>query len=164
MALLEDPLWGTALTADDEREIRRIKARIEQERVPAGEDPRFDLKLGPGGLADIEWTAQLLQLRHGIRAPGTVPALEAAVEGGHLDPADAGTLIGTYEFLERTRNRLTLVQSAGRDALPTQPEVLTWLARALGTDAAELREHYRRVTRRTRRVVDRVFYDVGSSA
>ena len=71
---------------------------------------------------------------------------------------DAALLTETYEFLERTRNRLYLVESSPSDSLPNQPERLTWLARSLGDDAAGLRERYRRLTRRTRKVVERVFY------
>lgn len=155
---LEPFVWGTGLSGEDAREIRRMKARVEAERMPVGEDPRFHLKLGRGSLSDIEWTAQLLQLEHGVRGTGTMQALGALRDAGHLDTDDATTLIETYEFLERTRNRLYLVTSSPGDALPNQPESLTWLARSLGTSATELRERYRRLTRRTRRVVERVFY------
>ena len=72
-------MWDDGLTADDVREIRRMKARIESERIPSGEDPEFHLKLGRGSLSDIEFTAQLLQLQYGIKATGTVDALEGAV-------------------------------------------------------------------------------------
>ncbi len=61
------------LTAGEERDIRRLKARIERERIPAGDDPDFHLKLGRGGLSDVEWTIQLLQLRHHLLGhPGTL--------------------------------------------------------------------------------------------
>ena len=68
MALLEEFVWEPGLSVDDVREIRRIKARIERERIPPGEDPAFHLKLGRGSLSDIEWTVQLLQLRWGVRS------------------------------------------------------------------------------------------------
>jgi glutamate-ammonia-ligase adenylyltransferase len=153
-----EPLVWTGVTPDEVREIRRMKARVEQERLPVGEDARYHLKLGRGSLSDIEWTAQLLQLEHGVRATGTIDALHALAAAGHLEPDDVALLVETYEFLERTRNRLYLVNSAPSDSLPTQPEALMWLARSLGSNAADLREHYRRVTRRTRRVVERLFY------
>jgi glutamate-ammonia-ligase adenylyltransferase len=158
LAMLEPHVWGAPLTNDEIREIRRMKARVEQERIPSGEDPRFHLKLGRGSLSDIEWTVQLLQLQFGVRATGTIPALEAVRAAGHLSDDDAAILVETYEFLEHTRNRWFLVNSAPSGSLPTQPESLTWLARSLGTNSADLREHYRRVTRRARRVVERVFY------
>jgi glutamate-ammonia-ligase adenylyltransferase len=135
-----------------------MKARIEHERVPHAEDPLFNLKLGKGSLSDIEWTAQLLQLEHSVQATGTVEALRVLEEHGHLDREDATILVEAYEFLERTRNRLYLVNSAPGDSLPAQPEHLTWLSRSLGTTSGELRETYRRHTRRARRVFERVFY------
>lgn len=158
MNLVDPFVWADGLSRDDEREIRRTKARIEQERLPANEDARFHLKLGRGSLSDIEWTAQLLQLRHGIRATGTIEALTEVRDAGHLDPADAETLVTTYELLERTRNHHHLVSETSGDALPTQLDALVSLARSLGTTPTDLREDYRRVTRRTRRVVERVFY------
>jgi glutamate-ammonia-ligase adenylyltransferase len=159
MALIEPHVWGhTPFPVEWEREIRRMKARVERERIPAGEDPQFHLKLGRGSLSDVEWTAQLLQLRHGIRATGTIEALEALSARGVLDANDASLLGEAYRFCERTRNRLFLIRSAPGDALPTQPEVLASLARSLDTDVADLRETYRRVTRRSRRVVERIFY------
>jgi len=159
LALLDDKIWGTGLNELDAREIRRLKARIEGERIPAHEDPLFHLKLGRGSLSDIEWTAQLLQLRHGVRATGTWAALDALEAAGHLTSEDADVLRASYRFCERTRNRWFLVKSSAGDALPTQPEQARWLALSLGTTAGQLREEYRRVTRRARRVVERVFYD-----
>jgi glutamate-ammonia-ligase adenylyltransferase len=152
-------VWDGGLTAEEARDIRRMKARIEHERIPAGEDPAFHLKLGKGSLSDVEFTAQLLQLRHGLRAPGTVAALELLAEHGRLDPADAATLLESYRFCERTRNRWFLVNSAPGDSMPTDPSEQLWLARSLDMNTGELREEYRRVTRRARRVVERVFYE-----
>ena len=75
-----------------------------------------------------------------------------------LDRGDADILVEAYRFCEGTRNRWYLVNSSPGDSLPSQPNELLWLARSLGTTPTELREHYRRVTRRARRVVERVFY------
>jgi glutamate-ammonia-ligase adenylyltransferase len=137
-----------------------MKARVERERLPAGEDPQFHLKLGKGSLSDVEWTAQLLQLRHQIRSQGTMSALAALEEAAVLDPADSEVLTVAYRFCERTRNRLFLVRGAAGDALPTQADQLSRLARSLGTSAHALREDYRRVTRRARLVVERLFYEI----
>ncbi len=156
--LLEPFVWEPGLAPEDEREIRRVKARIERERIPAGEDPQFHLKLGPGSLSDVEWTAQLLQLRHRVRAPGTFTAITALADAGILDARDGAVLHEAYRFCERTRDRLFLVRSAPGDALPTQSDQLAWLARSLDTTPAGLRDDYRRVTRRSRAVVERVFY------
>jgi glutamate-ammonia-ligase adenylyltransferase len=157
MELIQPHLWQP-LREDDVREVRRVKARIERERIPSGDDPQFHLKLGRGSLSDIEFTAQLLQLQHGVRATGTMAALEALTEAGALDLDDAAILAAAYRFCERTRNRWYLVKGSPGDALPTQGDQLTRLARSLGTTGGELREQYRRVTRRARQVVERVFY------
>jgi glutamate-ammonia-ligase adenylyltransferase len=150
---------ATGLSDEDAREIRRMKARIERERIPLGEDPQFHLKLGRGSLSDVEFTAQLLQLRHGVEATGTIGALEELAATGALAAVDAQQLIDSYEFCERTRNRWYLVDSRASDALPTDPAQLRWLARSLDLTPTDLREHYRRVTRRARRVTERLFYD-----
>lgn len=145
------------LSLEDEREVRRMKARMEQERIAPDEDPDFHLKLGRGSLSDIEFTVQLLQLRHGVGGTATMAALANLVEAGHLPADDADALREAYRFCEGTRNRSFLVVGAG-DALPSRPEQLTPLARSLGFTPTELREEYRRVTRRARRVVERRFY------
>ncbi len=159
MALRDEFVWDTGLSADDVRAIRRMKARIERERIPPGEDPAFHLKLGRGSLSDVEWTMQLLQLQSGLRAPSTMTALDMLVAGGVLDRADGEVLGSAYRFCEATRNRLFLVASGPGDALPPQESTqLLWLARSLDTTPSRLREDYRRVTRRARRVVERLFY------
>ena len=155
---LDGFVWGRGLSETERREIRLMKARIESERIPIGEDPDFHLKLGRGSLSDIEFTAQLLQLEHDVRAPGTLAGLAALNDIGAIDPADAAVLVEAFEFCEKVRNRWFLVNSAPGDSLPTQPEPMLWLARSLETDPATLRADYRRVTRRARAVVDRVFY------
>jgi len=154
-----DPyVWDAGLNPENIREIRRMKARIEAERIPLGEDPDFHLKLGRGSLSDIEFTAQMLQLQYGVKAMSTIDALRALTNRDVLTLDDATTLIEAYEFCEQVRNRWFLVNSGASDSLPSQPEALLWLARALDTEPGTLRERYRRVTRRSRTVVERVFY------
>jgi glutamate-ammonia-ligase adenylyltransferase len=155
------------MTDEDVREVRRMKARIERERIPPGEDPQFHLKLGRGSLSDIEFTVQLLQLLHGgteaaVRATGTIDALEQLRGHGFLDPADVDVLEEAYRFCERARNAHYLQTSQPSDALPGDPAQLERLALLLGyvhLPHSTLRDDYRRVTRRARRVVERVFYD-----
>jgi glutamate-ammonia-ligase adenylyltransferase len=151
-------LWGQGLSEPDAREIERMKARIERERIPPGEDPQFHLKLGRGSLSDVEWTVQLLQLKHGISAEGTIAALEVLEAAGAIASADATQLADAYRFCEAARNRLFLVRGAPGDALPATGPVLTRLARSFGTTPTELREEYRRLTRHSRQVVERLFY------
>jgi glutamate-ammonia-ligase adenylyltransferase len=158
MDVLDEHVWRRPLTPDDVREIRRLKARVERERIPAGEDPQFHLKLGRGSLSDVEWTAQLLQLTHGVRATGTIEGLDRLLASGLLDPADHTVLTEAYRFCELTRNRLYLVRGTPGDSLPQQQLELLRLARALDTTPAALRERYRRVTRRARAAMERLFY------
>ena len=158
MALLDDFVWGRGLTDDEIREIRRIKARVERERIPPTDDPKFHLKLGRGSLSDVEFTAQLLQLEHDVRSPATIAALDLLRERGILQSADHATLIEAYRFCERTRNRLFLDQRRPERRTPQQPERMRLPARALDTTPTELREDYRRVTRRSRAVMERLFY------
>jgi glutamate-ammonia-ligase adenylyltransferase len=148
------------------REIRRMKARIERERVPAGEDPRFHLKLGRGSLSDVEFTVQLLQLEHGgtdttVRDPSTLGALAALTERGDIARADADQLAAAYVLCERARSARYLLTGTPSDALPVDGDESVRLGRMLGYEerpSQSLREDYRRLTRRARAVVERVFY------
>ena len=85
-------------------------------------------------------------------------ALAELKAAGAPSPADAAALTASYVFCERTRNHWFLVKGTRGDSLPTEPEQLAHLARSLGTTASDLREDYRRVTRRARSVVERLFY------
>lgn len=157
LAAIAPEVWRP-LDEGELRAIRRVKARMESERVPAGEDPAFHLKLGPGALSDIELTVSLLLLRAGRREAGTRAGLDQLRHDGILGPDEVSALRAAHEFCERTRNRWALVSGRGHDALPTGHELGT-LARSLGTTSPELRDEYRRLTRRARRVVERRFYE-----
>jgi glutamate-ammonia-ligase adenylyltransferase len=165
-ALIEPFVYRDPFSEDAVREVRRMKARIERERIPPGEDPRFHLKLGRGSLSDVEFTVQLLQLRHGahhpeIRATSTIDALHELRDAELLDAGDADALEEAYRFCERARNARFLLTGRPGDALPTDGQEATRLARLLGYELeaqARLRDDYRRVTRRARKVVERVFY------
>jgi glutamate-ammonia-ligase adenylyltransferase len=154
------------LTDDQVREIRRIKARVETERLPRGADPKLHTKLGRGGLADVEWVAQLLQLRHAgqhpdLRVTGTLDALEAARQAGLLDAADTTALTQAWRLATRVRNAVMLVRGRPADSPPTSGRELTAVARCLGyapAQAGRMIEDYKRLTRRARTVVERVFY------
>jgi len=162
---LRYPVGG--LSAAEVAEIRRIKARVDRERLPRGADPRTHLKLGRGGLADIEWTVQLLQLQHAgavpaLRTPRTLEALSAARDAGLLATADAETLIASWRMVSRLRNALTLVQGKGSDQLPRDHRVRAATAAVLGYapgSSDEMVNDYLRITRRAHDVVDRVFWE-----
>src|SRR5215469_11362467 len=119
------------------REIRRIKARVEAERIPRGADRALHVKLGPGGLSDVEWTVQLFQLRLGheiaeLRTTRTLAALDAATRAGLVAAADADALRASWEFAARIRNAVMLVRGRTGDTLPAKHDELTAVARLLG--------------------------------
>jgi glutamate-ammonia-ligase adenylyltransferase len=148
------------------REVRRIKARVEAERMPRGATPALHLKLGPGGLADVEWVAQLVQLRHAHAVPAlqttrTLAALYAARDAGLITAADTDALAVAWQLAARIRNAVTLVRGRPGDSVPTAQPELGAVARVLGyaPDAAQdLVEDYRRAARRARTVMERLFY------
>ncbi|HEX4817900.1 MAG TPA: bifunctional glutamine-synthetase adenylyltransferase/deadenyltransferase, partial [Nonomuraea sp.] len=155
------------LRDDAVREIRRLKARMEAERLPRGADPGLHTKLGPGGLSDVEWVAQLLQLRYAgtvpsLRTTRTLDALRAAVAEGLLAPADEAVLAESWRFASRIRDAIMLVKGRPGDSVPRDARERKLVARTLGypPDGSEdFLDDYRRVTRRARQVVERVFYE-----
>jgi glutamate-ammonia-ligase adenylyltransferase len=166
---LADPLRYPpgGLTADALREMRRLKARMEAERLPRGADPTLHTKLGRGGLSDVEWTVQLLQMQHAaglpaLRTTSTLDAMEALVAGGLLDPADAAQLAAAWVLATKVRNAHLLVTGRSGDSLPKDLGDLAAVARVLGRPTGEpagaLVEEYRRVTRRARAVTERIFF------
>ncbi|CAL9567814.1 bifunctional [glutamine synthetase] adenylyltransferase/[glutamine synthetase]-adenylyl-L-tyrosine phosphorylase [Streptomyces sp. enrichment culture] len=165
---LIDPLRYPAEGLDEEavREIRRLKARMESERLPRGADPKLHAKLGPGGLSDVEWTVQLLQLRHAAREPGlrttrTREALAAARAAGLVSEEDACILDEAWVLATRVRNAVMLVRGRAGDTFPTAPRELGAVGRYLGYGpghAGDMLDAYRRTARRARGVVEELFY------
>jgi [glutamine synthetase] adenylyltransferase / [glutamine synthetase]-adenylyl-L-tyrosine phosphorylase len=148
------------------REIKRIKARMEAERMPRGTDPTLHLKLGPGGLSDTEWVAQLLQLRHagavpGLRTTRTLAALAAARDAGLLADQDADSLTASWLLAARIRNAVMLVTGRPSDVVPVAQPELAATAQVLGYPAdagQDLLQNWRRAARRARAVMERIFY------
>ncbi len=145
-------------------EIREMKDRIEAERISEDEDPAYHLKLGEGSLTDVEFAVQVLRLRHGhdhpaVRRPDTVGAVDALVDAGLLDAADAEALVRSYRFCGRARNLTYLMKGGGGDALPVDPDDARHLGRLLGFDepaGEHLRSSYREVTSAARAVARQV--------
>jgi glutamate-ammonia-ligase adenylyltransferase len=166
---LVDPLRFPAggIGPDAVREVRRIKARVDDERLPRGADPATHLKLGRGGLADVEWTIQLIQLQHAgqvdaLRTPRTLDALRGAVEAGVLSADDADGLTKAWSMASRLRNAITQVRGRPFDSLPREPHERAAVAHFLGYGPGQSNEmvnDYLRTTRKARAVVDRVFWD-----
>ena len=158
--------WSPSFGEEGIREVRRIKARVETERLPRGVDRHRHTKLGPGGVADVEWTVQLLQLQHAhavpaLRTASTLEALAAAVAADLLTADDADVLRSAWQASTAARNALTLVRGRQHDVLPDDARTLAGVARAVGYPAgsrADFLDGYRRATRRARAVVEKVFY------
>ena len=157
-------LWQHDIKPGMIQSIRKIKARVEAERIDPDEDPDFHIKLGPGSLSDIEFLTQLLQLKHGADNPHlqtavTSKALSALLEMGVLAQSDYNALTTSYEFCTGVRLRLHLQRGRLANSLPADPDQLSKLASSLGYDrTVELRERFQQVTRRARRVFERLFY------
>jgi glutamate-ammonia-ligase adenylyltransferase len=148
-------------------EIRRIKARVETERLPQGADPKRHLKLGRGSLSDVEWLVQLLQLTNGakhpaIRTPKTLAALEACVAEGLIERHDATVLEEAWKLSSRIRSAVVLWGTRRSDVLTTDRKQLEGMARILEYprgSASQLEQDYLAFTRRSRMVFERLFYD-----
>ncbi|RWZ51646.1 bifunctional [glutamine synthetase] adenylyltransferase/[glutamine synthetase]-adenylyl-L-tyrosine phosphorylase [Labedella phragmitis] len=152
----------------DVREVKRIKARVESERLPKGADPARHVKLGRGSLSDVEWLVQLLQLEHAatiprLRTTSTREALEVARQEGLVSDEDAQTLDAAWVFASRVRSAMTLWLNKTIDVLPSDRRQLDGIARILDYapgSASELEEDYLAVTRRARAVFERLFYGI----
>ena len=162
----EDLAYPEALPLDREAEIRRMRVRMEKERVRPPEAARFHFKLGHGGLADVTFAVELAQMRHGRRHPTvrrrhTLEALEALASEGLIEDGVALALGEAYVFLNEVKNAMELDARRPAEALPPTPEAQVALARLLGYEEHPRQaflEEYRRVTRRARRAMERVFY------
>jgi glutamate-ammonia-ligase adenylyltransferase len=166
MALANAVRYPETFGENEAREIRRIKARVESERLPQGADATRHLKLGRGSLSDVEWAVQLLQLQHGrrleaLRTPSTLVALGILEQEGIVSSADASELRDAWLMASRVRTALTLFGARATDVLPVDRETLEGAARLMGYppgSATALDEEYLRVTRHSRAVFERVFY------
>ncbi len=154
------------VSADTVLEIRRMKARVDSERLPRGADPKTHTKLGRGGLADIEWTVQLLQLRHAhaieaLHNTSTLESLDAIAAAELISAEDAELLRQTWLTVTRARNALVLVRGKPTDQLPGPGRQLNTVAVAAGWeksgDGGAFLDHYLRLTRRAKAVVHKVF-------
>ncbi len=153
------------VSAQAVQEIRRIKARVDAERLPRGADPNTHTKLGRGGLADIEWTVQLLTLRYAHKVPAlhttsTLDALNAIGAAELIAEGDVELLRQAWLTATRARNALVLVRGKPTDQLPGPGRQLNAVATAAGWDSddgGEFLDNYLRVTRRAKAVVRKVF-------
>jgi len=166
MVMANSIRYPDAFPPDALREIRRIKARVESERLPQGADPTRHVKLGRGSLSDVEWLVQLLQLRYAgkhesLRRADTLGTLQALAEEGVVPQADVTVLSNAWLLSSELRNALTLFRVAP-DVLPVDRHVLEGAARLMGyppRSASRLEEHYLRTTRLSRQAFERHFFE-----
>jgi glutamate-ammonia-ligase adenylyltransferase len=166
LALIDPIRYPETISEQDVREVRRVKARVESERLPRGADPARHLKLGRGGLSDVEWLVQLLQLQHAAKHPelrttSTVEALEAAASLNLLTAADAKLLADAWRLASRIRSANVIWSGRASDLLPSARGDLEAVARWCGYEpghAAALEEDYLRLSRRARGVFEKAFY------
>ena len=148
-------------------EIRRIKARVEVERLPQGADPKRHLKLGRGSISDVEWLVQLLQLEHAsaypeIQTPHTLPALEQMEACGLISNSDARVLKEAWVISSSIRSSAMLYLNKRTDVLPLDRAQLEGIARLTGYPrggASSLEQDYLAATRRGRAVFEKLFFD-----
>ncbi len=162
--LVRYPAGG--LARQQVHEIRKLKARMEVERIPRGSDPLRNTKLGPGGLSDVEWAVQLLQLQHAgelpaLRSTSTLTALAAAEEADLVSAEDAGALRDAWTMASGIRNAIMLLRGRASDTIPNDPREASAVAQLLGYDKGEssmFLDEYRRRARRARLVMDHIFW------
>lgn len=155
------------LSSRQKTEIRKLKARMEAERAPRGTDPRRNVKLGPGGLSDIEWVVQFLQLQHAghvenLRTTSTLPALAAEAAAGLITEADAATLSDAWRWAFAIRNSSKLLRGKASDSIPRDARELAAVAELLGYpkgSASDFMEDWMRRGRGVRKVMDRLFWE-----
>jgi len=116
--------------------VLRLRGQIAAQVEGRGEG-RTNVKLGTGGIREIEFVTQALQARHGRKAPalrqrGTLAALAALRAAGLLPSAEHDVLSRAYLFLRDVENKLQMVADAQVHALPQDPVLLRGLARTLG--------------------------------
>jgi glutamate-ammonia-ligase adenylyltransferase len=165
-AVADEVRYPASIGEQEVREVKRIKARVENERLPQGADPSRHLKLGRGSLSDVEWFVQLVQLQHAaaipaLRTTSTLEALAVAVEHGFIDADDAAKLQDAWIFASRARSAMTLWTNKTADVLPADRVALEGVARLMEYppgSASRLEEDYLAVTRRARAVFERSFY------
>jgi len=154
------------LDENELRDIRRMKARVESERLPRGADPAMHLKLGPGGISDVEWVAQLLQLQFAqshaeLQDTSTLVVLNQLAKLGLITSEESELLIQAWKYAVEIRNQLVLIGAKGHDSIPSDPNTLRMLAFVLGDESGSVTtERYRRLSRRCRNIMEKYVYGV----
>jgi glutamate-ammonia-ligase adenylyltransferase len=164
VSLTADFAYPESLSVDSVAEVRRMRVRMEEERVRPPEARRFHFKLGYGGLADVQFAVELSLLRYGgahpeIRRRHPLEAIEALAAARLVEDSVALSLSEAYVFLNEIKNALEIERRISAESIPPLPEDQAVLARRLGyEERSRFMEDYRRITRRARLAMERVFY------
>lgn len=164
VAAVNELVWQAAARPKFVEDVQAMRRRVEA-HVPAGEADR-QIKLGPGGLRDIEFAVQLLQLVHGrsdplLRRRATLSALAALSRGGYVGRDDAKALAEAYTFLRQVEHMLQLHRLRRTHVVPSDTADLRRLGRGLGmtTDpVGEFTTTWKRHALEVRRLHEKLFY------
>jgi glutamate-ammonia-ligase adenylyltransferase len=165
--IIRHTVYGTTIDAEGGQEIWRLRMRMENE-LARESDGNYNIKTGRGGMVDVEFAVQFLQLKEGcrsseLRTPSTVVALKEISTLGLLPKESAETLLAGYKFLRKLENRLRIIHDYSANDLTGTKVYLNKLARRMGYDpklknpGAALICDYEEITGKIREVFDRLF-------
>jgi glutamate-ammonia-ligase adenylyltransferase len=163
VAGVEPTVYPTDLPPSAIDDVRRTKVRLEEYVRQRGKE-LTEVKRGRGGIRDVEFAVQLLQIVHGrrdprLRSPTTLVALAALAEEGYVAEADAEALADAYRFLRTLEHRLQIVRDLQTHELPSSRRARRTIARSMGlADAGALASAYERWTTLVRGIHERLFY------
>ncbi|NDE89038.1 MAG: bifunctional glutamine-synthetase adenylyltransferase/deadenyltransferase, partial [Micrococcales bacterium] len=162
-AAVEPLVWASSKRDNFVESVQQMRKRV-SENIPAEESDR-QIKLGPGGLRDVEFTVQLLQLVHGrsdnsVRAPDTLTAIEQLVQGGYIGRQDGQEFANHYGFLRVLEHRIQLINLRRTHLMPAESSALRSVARSLVSNWSEkdLLEKWQEVKLQVRQLHQRIFY------
>jgi glutamate-ammonia-ligase adenylyltransferase len=167
--IIRHTVYGASIDDEGKQEIRRLRMRMENE-LAREKEGSYNIKTGRGGMVDVEFAVQYLQLREGyrsseLRTPSTVVALKEISTLGLLPEGSAQTLLAGYKFLRKLENRLRIIHDYSANDLTGSIVYLNKLARRLGYDqklknpGAALISDYEEMTGKIRDVFDRLFVE-----
>ena len=157
-------IWFASTRENFVTDVRAMRRRV-IEHIPAAQRDR-QLKLGAGGLRDVEFAVQLLQLVHGradetLRSPTTLTALRALIDGGYVGRRDGAAMEEAYEFLRTLEHRIQLYRLRRSHIVPDDPEDLRRIGRSMGfrhNPAENLTKEWQAHRRIVRRLHEKLFY------
>lgn len=159
VALLHDIIYKKQLKDDDTAELLRIRKRMELEIAKETSD-RYNIKTGKGGLVDIEFAVQILQMKHNARTQNTLQGLDKLEAKGIISRNDCDILKGAYNFYRLMENRIRIVNDRADDVIVKDSEDIFKLAKRLGYEGydagGKLAAHYLESSKKVREIYSRI--------